>query len=81
MSRGGEDGVDLSAVRDTIERALGAMEDVRRIKQQLTGATTQIKTASEIVTAMSERVKAHLADINDLLAAGGDEEPAGALFE
>jgi hypothetical protein len=81
MSRGGEDGVDLSAVRDTIERALGAMEDVRRIKQQLTGATTQIKTASEIVTAMSDRVKAHLADINELLAAGADEEPAGALFE
>jgi hypothetical protein len=94
MTRGGDEGIDVSAVRDTIERALGAMEDVRRIKQQLTGATTQIKTAAEIVTGMADRVKGYLADVNELLAAAdGDEaEPAapapfaggegdGALFD
>ncbi|MFL5846515.1 MAG: DUF2130 domain-containing protein [Solirubrobacteraceae bacterium] len=73
MARGGDEGVDIAAVRDTIERAVGAMEDVRRIKQQLTGATTQIKTAADIVTTMSDRVKGYLADVNELLAAADAE--------
>ena len=50
------------------------MEDVRRIKQQLTGATTQIKTAADIVTSMSDRVKGYLAAVTELLAAGGEGE-------
>ena len=49
MARGGRRGLDAAAVRDTVERALGALEDVRRIRQQLTGAKTQIDKASEIV--------------------------------
>jgi hypothetical protein len=68
MVRGGEDEVDASAVRDTVERAVGAMEDVRRVKQQLTGAKTQIDKAAEIVDAMAARVRAHLAEIDELLA-------------
>lgn len=83
MSRGSDDGIDVAAVRDTVERALGAMEDVRRIKQQLTGATTQIDQAAKIVSTMSDRVKAHLAEINGLLAASAEAEPemAGPLFD
>ena len=42
MARGGGDGIDAAAVADTVERAVGALEDVRRVRQQLTGAKTQI---------------------------------------
>jgi len=74
MVRGGEDEIDAAAVRDTVERALGAMEDVRRVKQQLTGAKTQIDKAAEIVDAMAGRVRAHLGEIDELLAGAGAEE-------
>ena len=74
MVRGGEDEIDTSAVRDTVERAVGAMEDVRRVKQQLTGAKTQIDKATEIVDAMAARVRAHLAEIDELLAGVGETD-------
>jgi hypothetical protein len=74
MVRGGEDEIDASAVRDTVERAVGAMEDVRRVKQQLTGAKTQIDKAAEIVDAMAGRVRAHLAEIDELLAPAADAD-------
>jgi hypothetical protein len=69
MARSEGDGIDGDAVRETAERALGALEDVRRIKQQLTGAKTQIDKAAEIVDAMSARVKAHLQEIDALVLA------------
>ena len=37
MARGDGEGVDAAAVTDTVERALAALDDVRRIRQQLTG--------------------------------------------
>ncbi|HEX7300756.1 MAG TPA: DUF2130 domain-containing protein [Solirubrobacteraceae bacterium] len=67
MARGDGDGVDGAAVADTVERAVGALEDVRRVRQQLTGAKTQIDKASEIVGAMSDRVRAHLEEIAELV--------------
>jgi hypothetical protein len=78
MVRGGEDEIDASAVRDTVERAVGAMEDVRRVKQQLTGAKTQIDKAAEIVDAMAARVRGHLAEIDELLAGAGQDADADA---
>jgi hypothetical protein len=48
---------------------------VRRIRQQLTGAKTQIDKASEIVGAMSDRVRVHLEEIAELVRAA--EEPEG----
>src|SRR3954453_8855042 len=39
MARGEAEGLDASAVRTEVERALGTMEEVRRVKQQLTHAT------------------------------------------
>lgn len=62
--------VDCAAVRETCERAVAAMEDVRRIKQQLTGARTQIDKAGEIVEAMAARVRAHIAEIDALIDGG-----------
>jgi hypothetical protein len=73
MSRGDSGGVDAAAVSETVERALAAMDDVRRIKQQLTGAKTQIDKASELVEAMAARVRAQLAEIDALVAASGEQ--------
>jgi len=72
MARGAGAGeqVDCAAISETCERALAAMEDVRRIKVQLTGARTQIDRAGDIVEAMAVRVRAHLAEIDALLASG-----------
>jgi hypothetical protein len=67
MTRGSEDEIDGDAIREMTERALQAMEDVRRIKQQLTASKTSIDRAEEIVESMSGAVKAHLADIEALL--------------
>jgi hypothetical protein len=45
MARGEAEGIDASAIREAIERATGAMGDVLRVKQQLTGAKTSIERA------------------------------------
>ena len=70
MARGDGDGIDAAAVTDTAERAVVALEDVRRIRQQLTGAKTQIDKASEIVGAMSAQVRGHLEEIAALVREG-----------
>src|SRR3954447_18416368 len=49
MAKGGAEGLDALALRAEVERATVAMEDVRRIKSQLTGAVGQIEEAREIV--------------------------------
>jgi hypothetical protein len=77
MARGDADGLDASALRAEVERALGAMEEVRRIKQQLTIAAGGIETARQIVESLDARVRAHLGQIDALLApaaAAGDED-------
>jgi hypothetical protein len=73
MSRGGEGGVDSAAVHDLVERALAAMEDVRKVKSQLTGAKTNIDRAYEIVEEMSGRVRGHLAEVDALVLGPSDE--------
>jgi Uncharacterized protein conserved in bacteria (DUF2130) len=72
MARGGADGVDGVAVADWVERAVNELEDVRRVRQQLTGAKTQIDRASDIVGAMSDRVRGHLEEIAALVRAAQD---------
>ncbi len=69
--------IDGLAIRETCERAVAAMEDVRRMKVQLTGARTQIDKAGEIADSMTARVRQYLGEIDALVAAG---TPAGALF-
>ncbi len=61
------DGLDAAALRAEVERALGAMEDVRRIKQQLTHAANGIESARGIVEELDRRVRSHLAQIDALL--------------
>jgi hypothetical protein len=74
MSRSEAEGVDANAVRDSIERALNAMETVRAIKSQLTGAKTSIDRSRDLIDTMADQVREHLKNIDQLmLEAGADE--------
>jgi Uncharacterized protein conserved in bacteria (DUF2130) len=74
MAKGGAEGLDASALRAEVERAMVAMEDVRRIKSQLTSAANQIEDVRKIVEGMAERVRAHLAQIDALVAPADDAD-------
>jgi hypothetical protein len=69
--------VDASAVHDLVERALNAMEDVRKVKSQLTGAKTNIDCAYRLVEEIADRVRGHLRQVDALVLSGGQAEPAG----
>jgi hypothetical protein len=72
MSKADGEGLDAGALRAEAERALGAMEDVRRIKTQLTTAAGGIEEARKILDAMAETVRAHLRRIDELVGAAGE---------
>jgi uncharacterized coiled-coil DUF342 family protein len=74
MAKGGADGLDASALRAEVERATVAMEDVRKIKSQLTSAAGQIDEVRKAVEVMAERVRGHLAQIDAMVAAASDDE-------
>jgi hypothetical protein len=67
MKRSDADGIDAGALRDTVERALSALAEERKVKQQLTGAKTSINRAYELVEAMAGRVREHLQEIDTLV--------------
>jgi hypothetical protein len=71
MNRGAAETIDDVAIRAEVERAVGAMEDVRRIKTHLTNASGGIEDARRILDAMATNVRGHLAAIEGLLAAAG----------
>jgi hypothetical protein len=76
MAEADADGIDGGALRTEVERALASMDDVRRIKSQLTSATTGIDAARKILDEMADRVRGHLAHIDELVVAGtGDDSP------
>ena len=77
MAKGGVDGLDAPALRAEVERALGAMDEVRRIKLHLTNAAGGIEQARTVLEGMAERVRAHLAAIDALIAAA-DTPSVGA---
>jgi hypothetical protein len=82
MARAEGDGLDAGALRTELERALAAMDDVRRIKSQLTAATGGIDAARKILDEMAERVRGHLAQIDALVVAGtGDDSPVQRTLE
>jgi hypothetical protein len=76
MKRADGDGVDAGAVRDTVERALAALTEERRVKLHLTGAKTGIDRAYELVEAMAGRVRELLDEIDALVRPGDEEPPA-----
>ncbi len=76
MSGSEAEGIDTGALRGELDRARGAMEAVRRIKSQLTNASTGIEQARDLLDAMAAGVRGHLEQIELLLgAAGGEQAP------
>jgi hypothetical protein len=76
MARGSADGLDGAALRVEVERALQVLDEERRIKSQLTGATSSIEAARKIVESMAAVVRGHLQEIDRLVAeADGDDAP------
>jgi hypothetical protein len=76
MAKGGADGLDATALRAEVERATVAMEDVRKIKSQLTSAVHQIEDVRTVVDAMAERVRGHLGQIDAMVAAASETDDA-----
>jgi hypothetical protein len=70
MSRGGGEGIDGAAIDDALARAVGAMDAARTVKSELSGATTKIERASSLVAVMEAKVREHLAELAELVAAG-----------
>lgn len=68
MARDEAGGLDAAAARGEVERAVQAMEDVRRIKSQLTNAANGIESARAILDTMAAGVRAHLSALDALLA-------------
>ena len=76
MQRSESEGIDASAVHDTVERALQAMEAVRGIKSTLSGAKTSIDKARDMIDAMAAQVRDHLSHVDELVRAEADEPSA-----
>jgi phage host-nuclease inhibitor protein Gam len=81
MAKASGEGLDTGALRAEVERALAAMDDVRRIKSQLTTAVGGIDAARKILEDMAARVRSHLEEVDALIAAatGDDAPPQGRL--
>jgi hypothetical protein len=77
MKRSDADGIDAGALRAAIERALAALTEERKIKQQLTGAKRGISNAYDLVDAMAAQVRTLLEEI-DALVRPPDSAPAAA---
>jgi hypothetical protein len=77
MSRSEADGIDADAVRYTVERALNAMETVRAIKNQLTGAKTSIDKSRDLIDTMADQVREHLKNVDRLVLEGTSSEADG----
>jgi hypothetical protein len=73
MRRSDADGIDAGELRTAIERALGALADERKVKQQLTGAKGNIERAYGLVESMAARVREHLDEIDTLVRPAGAE--------
>ena len=71
LAREGSDELDAAAVRATVGRALDAMEEVRKIKSQLTTAAGGICQARDLLDGMAARVRAELGQVEELLVAPG----------
>jgi hypothetical protein len=67
MKRSDADGIDAEAVTATAERALAALSDERKIKNQLTGIKTGADKAYALVEEMSARVRGLLEEIDSLV--------------
>jgi hypothetical protein len=67
MKRSDAEGIDAAAVTAVAERALAALSEERKVKQQLTGAKTSIDKAYDHVDSMTARVRGLLQEIDSLV--------------
>ena len=72
-AREGSDDIDAAAVRATVARAVAAMDDVRKIKSQLTSAQNGIGGAKELLDVVEARVRAELDQVDAAQAAANDQ--------
>jgi hypothetical protein len=75
LTRDEIEGLDPALVAERVELARRAVEDVRRIKQQLTGATTAIGGARDVLDEMAATVRARLDEIDAAVAEALAREP------
>jgi hypothetical protein len=76
MARGETEGLDGAALRAEVDRALMVLDEERRVKAQLTGATNSIMAARKIVESMAAVVRGHLQEIERMVGdADGDDAP------
>ena len=75
MKRSDADGIDAGSVHDAAERALAALAEERKVKQQLTAAKTNIDKAYDGVDGMTTRVRGLLEEIDALVRPAGEGEP------
>jgi hypothetical protein len=75
LARDEIDGLDPALVAERVELARRAMEDVRRIKAQLTAATTAIGSARDVLDEMAAAVRARLAEVDEAIAEALAREP------
>ena len=75
MKRSDADGIDAGSVHDAAERALAALAEERKVKQQLTAAKTNIDKAYDGVDGMTARVRGLLEEIDALVRPAGEVEP------
>jgi hypothetical protein len=74
IAREGGEGIDANAIRATVSRGLAALDDVRKVKLQLTSAESGIGGAREVLDAMAEKARAELTAIDALVAGSGDPQ-------
>ena len=72
--REGADEIDAAAIRSTVARATAAMDDVRKIKSQLTAAQNGIGGAREMLEAVESRVRAELTQVDEALAPAAPQD-------
>lgn len=74
MRKAAGESLDASAIAEAVERCLQALEDIRRVKQSLTGAQTSIETAKSLVDSIVTQARAQLAALADLVSTPGEKE-------
>jgi hypothetical protein len=68
MARGAADGLDVAAVEESLERAIAALGDARKVKSQLTNAKNTIDGARSGLETIEAAVRGQLEHVQRLLA-------------
>jgi hypothetical protein len=74
LAKDDDGGLDPAALRDKVDRALGALDEARNAKRELTNAATAISRTRTSVEALEERVRTQLGELDAALAGAEDDE-------